>query len=159
MSVLHDIFARTSAWLGPALANHMWQATLFAALVLVATLLLQRRAPARVRFALWLAAAAKFALPRAFFALLVDVADVRTLLSPPAGETMPFVFRLAEPIQIRPDAADIVVSVSGAPGRSEIFCALGCAGRPWTPPARRSSSPRSWTASRSQSSVSSTTSL
>jgi hypothetical protein len=49
LSALHDIFARASAWLGPALANHVWQATLFAALVLVATLLLQRGAPARDR--------------------------------------------------------------------------------------------------------------
>ena len=80
MNALHETFARASAWLWPAVANHMWQATLFAALVLGATLLLQRGAPARVRFALWLAAAAKFALPAALFALVGVALDAGALL-------------------------------------------------------------------------------
>ena len=94
----------------------MWQATLFAALVLGATLLLQRGVPARVRFALWLAAALKFALPAALFAFLGGALG--------AGATAPLVLRFAEPVRVQSDAADLVVAVSGAQGHSELFCAL-----------------------------------
>ncbi|HEV7397233.1 MAG TPA: M56 family metallopeptidase [Pyrinomonadaceae bacterium] len=49
-------------WSGRLLINHLWQATLFSGLALVATLFL-RRAPASARYLIWLAASAKFALP------------------------------------------------------------------------------------------------
>lgn len=53
--------------IGSALANHLWQSTLFAAVAAVLTLLL-RQNQARVRYWLWLAASLKFLLP---FSLLV----------------------------------------------------------------------------------------
>ena len=49
-----------------ALANHLWQSTLFAVLVGCLTLLLRKNS-ARVRCTLWLAASVKFLVP---FALL-----------------------------------------------------------------------------------------
>jgi bla regulator protein blaR1 len=55
--------------IGTAMANHLWQSTLFAILAAVATLAL-RKNQARVRHHLWLAAALKFLVP---FALLVNV--------------------------------------------------------------------------------------
>lgn len=124
MNALHETFARASAWLWPAVANHMWQATVFAALVLGATLLLQRGAPARMRFALWLAAAAKLALPAALFALLGGALDVRTIVSTSDGATAPLVLRIAEPVGSQLEAADAVVSGSGAQAHSEVFCLL-----------------------------------
>lgn len=124
MSALHETFARASAWLWPAVANHMWQATLFAAVVLGATLLLRRGVPARVRFALWLAAAAKFALPAALFTLLGGALGAGSFLSASEGVTAPLVARLAEPVQVRPDAAGLSVPAPGARSHSEIFCAL-----------------------------------
>jgi TonB family protein len=102
----------------------MWQATVFAALVLGAALLLQRGAPARVRFALWLAAAAKFALPAALFALIGGALDLRAFLSAPDGTAAPLALRIAEPIQIQSNTADPSVPVTSAQGHSEIFCAL-----------------------------------
>jgi bla regulator protein blaR1 len=54
---------------GTAMANHLWQSTLFAILAAVATLAL-RKNQARVRHHLWLAASLKFLVP---FALLVNV--------------------------------------------------------------------------------------
>jgi TonB family protein len=123
VNALHETYARASAWLWPAVANHMWQATLFAALVLLATLLL-RGAPARARFALWLAAAAKFALPAALFAFIGGALGAGALLSTPEGAAAPLVLKLAEPVQVRPDAAGLNVPVSGARGHSEIFCLL-----------------------------------
>jgi bla regulator protein BlaR1 len=55
--------------IGPAIANHLWQTTAFAAAVWLITLALSKN-QARVRYALWLAASLKFLLP---FALLVAV--------------------------------------------------------------------------------------
>lgn len=55
--------------LAPALANHLWQSTVFAIVVGLLTLLL-RRNYARARYWLWLAASLKFLIP---FSLLVSL--------------------------------------------------------------------------------------
>ena len=61
---LHEWFAVFSAWWWPRLADHLWQATLFGLVVVLASLLL-KRAPARSRHSLWLLATAKFIVPAA----------------------------------------------------------------------------------------------
>lgn len=66
----YETLAEWSGRAWPQLANHLWQATLFSALALAAAALL-RRAPAGVRYYVWLTALIKFALPSA---LLVVVA-------------------------------------------------------------------------------------
>ena len=124
MNALHETFARASGWLWPAVANHAWQATLFAAAVFGATLLLRRGAPARLRFALWLAAAAKFALPAALFALLGGALDAGSLLPPREGATTTLVLRLAEPVGTQAGSAGPAAHAPGAGGHSEIFCLL-----------------------------------
>lgn len=127
MNGAHEFLARTSQWLWPALANHLWQATLFAALILCATLLL-RRAPARVRHALWFIASAKFVLPSALFALLAGLAGFQPAWFSGATEDAgrgapPLVMQFAEPL--RTDVDEIVVTVTGATTRhNELFCAL-----------------------------------
>ena len=55
--------------IAPAMANHLWQSTLFAAAAAVLTLVL-RKNPARVRYRLWLVASVKFLIP---FSLLVSL--------------------------------------------------------------------------------------
>jgi bla regulator protein blaR1 len=55
--------------MGTAMANHLWQSTLFALLAAVSTLAL-RENQARVRYHLWLAASLKFLVP---FSLLVNL--------------------------------------------------------------------------------------
>ena len=55
--------------IGPAVGNHLWQSTAFAAVIWLATLLL-RRNQAHVRYGLWLAASVKFLVP---FSLLVGL--------------------------------------------------------------------------------------
>jgi bla regulator protein BlaR1 len=57
------------ASIAPALANHVWQSTVFAALVGLLTVLL-RKNQARIRYSLWLVASIKFLVP---FSLLVAV--------------------------------------------------------------------------------------
>ena len=53
------------------LANHLWQSTLFAAVVALVTLVLKKNR-AQVRYALWLAASLKFLIP---FALFVTIGN------------------------------------------------------------------------------------
>jgi len=57
------------ASIGPAVANHLWQSTVFAAVVGLVALAL-RRNPARVRYSLWLAASVKILIP---FSLLIGL--------------------------------------------------------------------------------------
>ena len=58
--------------IGPAVGNHLWQSTVFIAVVWVATLLL-RRNQAWVRYGLWFAASVKFLIP---FSLLVGLGSL-----------------------------------------------------------------------------------
>ena len=129
---MHELLARASAWLWPVLANHFWQATLFAAVVFGVTLLL-RDGPARLRYALWLVAAAKFAVPSALFtpaAAWLGVGSCwRAELEP--GASGPLFLRITEPVVA--DTPELVVGVSGARTHEELFCVLtvvwlaGCA--------------------------------
>ena len=69
----------------PAIANHLWQSTLFAVLAAILTLAL-RKNYARVRYRLWLAASIKFLVP---FSLLISLgghlARPRVSESPQSG--------------------------------------------------------------------------
>lgn len=55
----------------PKVADHLWQATLFALIVLGATLAL-KHGPARVRHSFWLLASAKFIVPATFLVFLAE---------------------------------------------------------------------------------------
>ncbi len=57
------------AAIAPAVGNHLWQSTLFAAVAAMMTLVLQKN-QARVRYRLWLAASLKFLIP---FSLLISL--------------------------------------------------------------------------------------
>jgi len=57
---------------GPAIANHVWQSTLFAAAMGALTLAF-RKNQARIRFGLWLAASLKFLIP---FSLLIALGSM-----------------------------------------------------------------------------------
>jgi TonB family protein len=69
---------------GAAIANHLWQSTLFALLAGMATLAL-RKNPARVRHHLWVAASLKFLVP---FSLLMDLGGYLSRLNG-SSETQP----------------------------------------------------------------------
>lgn len=76
-----------SKWAWPLLANHLWQATLFFLLVLAVSCSLGK-APARVRYSLWLVALTKFVLPCAALASLLKQAgvDLTSIFASQAGE-------------------------------------------------------------------------
>jgi TonB family protein len=139
LNVLHEQLARASAWLWPSLLNHAWQAALFAAAVLGLTLLL-RGGPARLRFTLWLAAAAKLAVPSALFTPLAAWLGAGAAAASGAGAgagagvAAPLFLRIAEPVAAAPaDPAASGASAAAAGGHGELLCALtlawaaGCA--------------------------------
>lgn len=71
--------------LAPAVANHLWQSTLFALGAALLTLLLSRH-HARARYWLWLAASAKFLLPFSWLVALGNrLAWSRTAAAPEPG--------------------------------------------------------------------------
>jgi len=103
---------RAILWLaeaGPAVGNHLWQSTAFAAIVWAATLLL-RRNHARLRYGLWLAASVKFLLP---CSLLIALGGLlprpqRTVVAAPVSYAMdevaqPFIEMPVKvvPVQVR----------------------------------------------------------
>lgn len=111
-----------SRWGWPLLVNHLWQATLFSLFVLAVCAPLTR-APARVRYSLWLVTLAKFVLPGAAFALLVRQTGVDGLFvstggGPAAGLAIePFLSPLAsQPVIVQADkvAAPDVGSAAAA---------------------------------------------
>jgi hypothetical protein len=59
---VHSWLAREASWVWPRMANHLWHALLFLLVAwVVATLL--RRAPARLRYTVWLFSLARCAIP------------------------------------------------------------------------------------------------
>lgn len=84
--------------------NHIWQSTLFAALVALLVLAL-RRYPANVRFWLWMSASLKFLVPFAFLAVLGSHLSWRAAL-PTADPPARTLTRLAQPFA----SVDVAVS-------------------------------------------------
>jgi bla regulator protein blaR1 len=62
-------FSEVPAAIAPAMANHLWQSTIFAVLAAILTLAF-RKNQARIRHSLWLAASLKFLVP---FSLLISL--------------------------------------------------------------------------------------
>jgi beta-lactamase regulating signal transducer with metallopeptidase domain len=99
-----DMFVEWARWGLLGLANHLWQATLFAAVAAAASAMLGR-APARVRTAVWLAASAKFALPLALFAYLGRLAGLGATPAAAAAPAAASVWAIVEPVGASPVAA------------------------------------------------------
>src|SRR5579872_2410557 len=111
--------------LGPALANHLWQSTVFAAVAGLLTLAL-RQNQARARYSLWMAASLKFMVP---FALLVAAGShfARPRPTVPAPEDGMY-FAMQEAGQRLAAQVSPVMSPVVAPERTEISDLLPVAG-------------------------------
>ncbi len=72
---VHAALAQWSAAWWPWFLNHLWQATAFAVVAIILVALLKRTS-ARTRYAVLLVALAKFAVPAAFLATIVDDAGL-----------------------------------------------------------------------------------
>ena len=71
-----QVFSEWSNWAWRLALNHLWQATIFFVIALLASLLL-RRGPARARYLIWLAASIKFAVPSAVIILALSGAGIK----------------------------------------------------------------------------------
>ena len=105
-------FSEAPAAIAPAMANHLWQSTLFAALAAILTLAFKKN-QARIRHSLWLAASLKFLVP---FSLLMNLghrlASPRFslsgrswLFSAVEGFSQPFTFVVVTPVHHATTAA------------------------------------------------------
>src|ERR1700691_6391119 len=71
---------------GPAVANHLWQSTVFATAAWLMTRLL-RKNRAQIRYGLWLTASVKFLIP---FSLLIGLGSI--LPKPPSIPAQPALY-------------------------------------------------------------------
>lgn len=118
----------SSSWtgVGPGLANHLWQSTLFVVVVWLLTLLL-RRNQARTRYRLWLVASLKFLLP---FSLLVSLGS---RLATPHPETQTRMYWVMEQVsrpfkqQGLPLLPPVVPEASAPDGSNLLPALLGAA--------------------------------
>lgn len=78
--------------IAPALGNHLWQSTVFAAAAGLLTLIL-RRNHARARYWVWLAASLKFLIP---FSLLINLGNLLSWSRGSAGIKAPWYFAIEE---------------------------------------------------------------
>ncbi len=131
---LHDWFGSFAAWWWPRLADHLWQATLFGIVVLLASLLL-KRAPARSRHLLWLLATAKFIIPAALLVFLTQKLGLDSVwiwLTNPDHTTNTLLRGITDPATALVNSYELTV-VAGAGAHNELYCGLtvvwlaGCA--------------------------------
>lgn len=123
MSTLYEWLAGASAWWWPRLADHLWQATLFALLVLAASFAV-RRGPARVRHTFWLLASAKFVVPAALLLLFAQQTGIDSLNPFSQQERNAELVRgITEPVSVLIYSQDLEVSAVDA-GHSKLYLAL-----------------------------------
>ncbi|HEV2829190.1 MAG TPA: M56 family metallopeptidase [Pyrinomonadaceae bacterium] len=77
MTGAYQWLAAASAWWWPRFADHLWQTTIFALILLVAAMVL-RRGSARWRHTFCLLASTKFIIPAALFVLLAQETGIRS---------------------------------------------------------------------------------
>src|SRR5262249_56052176 len=89
MNAIHQ-FSHLSGWLWANIADHLWQSAIVVALAVLASAAASR-SPARIRYRIWLVAAAKLAIPSVALALLlISIRVVSGFKSgPPPGLSVP----------------------------------------------------------------------
>ncbi|HZF39085.1 MAG TPA: M56 family metallopeptidase, partial [Blastocatellia bacterium] len=112
------LLAEWSRWFWPVFANHLWQVTLLAFAVWIASCWLRR---ARTRHIVWLMAFAKFLLPSALLFLLARETGLN--LSWPARTEMIAAADAEVLLQIAEPVAQVPRSDAGA-SHNEVYCVL-----------------------------------
>src|SRR5262245_32812329 len=94
-----DWLADWSSWGWPLVLHHLWQASLFSALAFALAFLI-RRGPARVRYAIWTLASAKFAIPSVLIGLAANrlAAHTAPATTTPPSHSFPLIAQFAEPL-------------------------------------------------------------
>ncbi len=124
MTKVHEwLGSELSSW-WPSIADHLWQSTLFALILLAASLVL-RRAPARRRHTLWLLVSAKFALPVAFVVYLAAQLglDASAFSFAQIYQNGTLIQGITEPISAIANNYQVTIFATNAQRHNELYCA------------------------------------
>jgi bla regulator protein blaR1 len=118
--VIPKYFSEMTAAIAPAMANHLWQSTLFAALAAILTLAFKKN-QARIRHHLWLAASLKFLVPLSLLIGLgrrmatprFSLSGRSGLFSAMEGFSQPFTFVVVAPVNHARNAASLLAVLPG----------------------------------------------
>jgi beta-lactamase regulating signal transducer with metallopeptidase domain len=127
MTGLYLRLAEVSAWWWPRFADHLWQTTLFALVILIASFVL-RRGRARQRHSLCLLASAKFIVPATLFIVLAQQTGIDSLLfssqraATDTGRSV--LYGITEPAVTLVSAYEVNVVATDSSRHSQIYLAL-----------------------------------
>jgi TonB family protein len=124
-SALFKFLATTSVWWWPRFADHLWQTTLFALIMLAASFAL-RRGSANWRHTFCLLASAKFIVPAALFVFLAQQSGLESFLR--AGrlktQSAELLSRISEPAATLVSTYDVTVVTTGPTRQQPIYLVL-----------------------------------
>jgi TonB family protein len=125
MTGAYQWLAGASAWWWPRFADHLWQTTIFALIVLLAAMVL-RRGPARWRHAFCLLASTKFIIPAALFIFLAQESGIQSfpifrLIQPADQNALSLV---TEPAVTFASTYEVTVFAKDSPPSNEIYLVL-----------------------------------
>lgn len=130
----HKLIAEASVWWWPRITDHLWQATIFA-LVVVLTAIVLRGGPARIRHSLWLIASAKFVIPVSLLFLFSQVIGLDKLwlaFTSTTTESNAVLRGITGPGYLLSNNYEVTVTATAA-RHTELYCVLtaiwflGCA--------------------------------
>jgi TonB family protein len=119
--------AEVSSWWWPRFADHLWQTTLFALVILAAVFVL-RRSPARLRHTFCLLASAKFIIPAAVLVFLAQQSGIDSLSlfrEVQHGElNATLLYGITEPVATLSSTYEVTVVASDAIRHNEFYFTL-----------------------------------
>jgi TonB family protein len=125
MTAVYQWLAAASAWWWPRFADHLWQTTLFALVILAAVFIL-RSGPAHWRHTFCLLASAKFIVPAAFFVFLAQHAGVQSLSRAfqQTDQTALLISGFAEPAAALASGYVVTIVATNAGSHNEVYFTL-----------------------------------
>jgi TonB family protein len=131
MTGIYLRLAEASAWWWPRFADHLWQTTVFALVILIASFVL-RRGRARQRHTLCLLASAKFLVPAALFIVLAQQTGLDSLSFFPAaqhwisetGQNALLLYGISEPVATLASTYEVTVVATDPTHHAQIYPAL-----------------------------------
>jgi len=127
MTAIYEWLAAASAWWWPRFADHLWQTTVFALVILIASFVL-RRGPAQWRHTFCLLASAKFLIPAALFVFLAQQTGIQSFPFlrefQQTDQTSVLLYGFAEPVVTLASTYEVTIVAGNAARHHEIYFAL-----------------------------------
>jgi TonB family protein len=127
MRAAYEWLAEVSSWWWPRFADHLWQTTLFALVILAAVFVL-RRSPARLRHTFCLIASAKFIIPAAALVFLAQQSGIDSLSffrgAQNAELKASLLYGITEPVATFSSTYEVAVVATDAIRHNEVYFAL-----------------------------------